>query len=562
MRLCLVLEEAIKSIYKWARFFYYSIPFLLRSLKNFINGLALLILRSAPITIPLALILAAGYIYCFVWTKDAEIKLANTAPYPVRFALMYPDLEGRDMVMGWIKLDPGDSTIIKKSFRNQSPFYSRSPEFYVYSEAQDRRIGYINQYSGDPELENQPNATQYMTDGKWKACVQNAESFEMRADTCEPDSVAEGFARGLLGASSLGSSDDSGTSVAGFEQAVKAKDKDLFFFAMQHPYRPMFKVEEDWENDAALSEALLKTKNLAQAIDAQIEFMEQTSGKDIPVWIGGELDDFNAPLNPGVAIHSVFPATIWREPNPIQENDIILSIDGHPVFGAQDAYKHLVHHATSYSLGIREPIIYSVLRNGQRIDDIKGSYFFNLNYPGYGNDESGLASLAGLIDGISFGQSSFVNCVLQAFGGGLQNGFRKASNDACRKSGYQNCTIDETPDFKPDQHCLWKEEQHKALLEQKHSETLHSAEMLTVLMPVSAGRMLFAKSVNRWARATTGSARLAKPLAGVTNEFIETALWSMGTASPGMSGKQIAQATLRDAASYAAVGFATSYIMR
>ncbi|MDX2085762.1 MAG: hypothetical protein SFZ03_10295 [Candidatus Melainabacteria bacterium] len=533
------MEEAIKNIYKWSKFFYHSIPFLLESAIKFVRGLLLLAVQSAPVTIPLALILTAGYVYCFVWTKDAEIKLANTAPYPVKFALMYPNLEGKDIVSGWIKLNPGESATIKKSFRNQSPFYTRSPEFYVYIEAQDRRIGYVNQYSGDFELERQAEATRYMSQGKWSGCLQDQESFETRADDCNENSY-----------------------VGGFEIAARAANKELFFFAMQHPRRPMFNVEGDWENDSALSEALLKTQNLAQAIDAQIEFLEKISGKDIPVWIGGELDDFNAPLNPGVTIHSVFPATIWREPNPLQENDIILSIDGHPVFGAQDAYKYLVDHATSYSLGIREPIIYSVLRNGQRINDIKGSYYFNLSYPGYGNDESGLAAIAGLIDGLFFGQSPFLYCMGDAIGAGLQNGWKKALNDSCIRSGYNNCSVNESPDFKPIEHCDWKADQHKALLEQKHSETLHSAEMLAVFMPFSAGRMLFAKSVNRWARTTAGSARLAKPLAGVTNEFIESALWSMGTASPGMSGKQIAQSAFRDAASYAAVGFATSYIMK
>lgn len=195
------------------------------------------------------------------------------------------------------------------------------------------------------------------------------------------------------------------------------------------------------------------------SIERQITYDLNWADQTRPFHFGGNTVDHNGPLIQGVGLSSVPSTDIYGDGFPIGEGDIILSINGKPVFGERDLYLELNYHGKDRDRGIEEPINLGV-QSEYGAFQVSTHYFFNPHHSAYEKDVSDLAIWYGFGDAMSFSQMPSIEC----YGSNILLG---AANIVSRIFGLIKSKVQETTfragdwspfEFIDAEECKWQSE--------------------------------------------------------------------------------------------------------
>jgi len=123
----------------------------------------------------------------------------------------------------------------------------------------------------------------------------------------------------------------------------------------------------------SLEESQAQARALAATLPRRLTFVEAMADRPMPVLAGAVFSDANTSFGPGVDIDSVIPATPLGSPVNLRPGDVLLRVNGEPIFGVSDVYRLTLAHVNARSAGI--PFAFRVRRDGQLLDATSSVYF-------------------------------------------------------------------------------------------------------------------------------------------------------------------------------------------
>jgi hypothetical protein len=362
----------------------------------------------------LALLAACG--------TESTLEVTNLTPLPVDVAIRYPGGRTSVVTQGWFRLAAGESRTFVRKFRRVQP------EFAVYGHT-----------AGDPAFtrwlhgqgEDGPGRRYFAGDLAGPVAT---DGFDIRTATAETQAPATRTAQFAAVPAMTG----------GRAHRVVLKDQ---------RFAEVYRAAVQAGGGDPIQAAAAQIAKLAGALHHQHWFARTFTDPEheYPFALAG-LEDANGPLMEGVEVTVAPQTTIWGDPYPLQTGDRLLSLDGMPVFATQDLLSVLWDHATdTVDGGIRKPMAFTALRNGQEVSGLT-TYFFNEDHfeplPG----EALVATVVGGLDALTLGFS----CSLRSWFGREFSRARRA----------------------------WNCQQGKARLRQQHQKSYLAGELISILIPI------------------------------------------------------------------------------
>lgn len=476
---------------------------------------------------------------------EASVQVCNLAPYEVQAALFHQDHELTTLTEGWYSFQAGECTSMRRKFSNVAP------SFFVHFSASEpetlrwvtRQVNVLLAQDDDPS--NDDIQARLVGDG-W---VEAADLVH-----CVSESVMA--VKGRPGKLQVCSE---GFDHVGFNLAVPMPSlENSFFYAIEHPNLSL--LEGTWSDQDTLLRAQGYTEELAESVSRQIHFDEHWSDEPPPFLLGATLVDFNGPFNPGVGLDRVLQQTIFGAVSPLENLDIVVSVNGRDVFGERDLLQLLINHGMSRQHGIRVPVELGIFR-GDRRYNVRTTYLFNEEYSAYEGSREGLAIWYGATGPITFDNSEWATCaggnVLKVTGKILGALLKKA----CEGLEGENCQDPgESIEYHDLDECKWQQEQKSALARQKHRQLFTDAQWLGIFSP-SGVRVAMGRRFGRQVARTVGRNAISRGLSTAGLEAIETGLWSLSTAPPGEPLAERLEKTITDAKYGAGLGFVSGLLI-
>lgn len=454
----------------------------------------------------------------------ATIEICNAAPYPINYLLSYKrPSSSKDIIEDFEFLGPGLCQKKTRKFNKDN-----APQYYVHAQSirNEKKIMWV--YEHDLQSKDQIFWPPFGSTGARHLEVKRRSSIERLP----------------------------------FHRVKKAredgKESKWEFFIYDAQVSSLTQRFSDCKSSCK-STALQRAQKLSSAVERQINFSNGFAGKNLPYFISTELIDDNGPFNVGVRVKGVMAESMFGDPLPLREGDIVHSLNGVTVFSPDDLYIILHHHATSRSAGIEKPIDIDVVRGGSlyRLETV---FFFNYNYWGSSPTDELKTIGYGITDAMSLGVAAQAVC-----GGkkGLQ-GLRNVASWLGEKG--VDAIFDKKVDFGRSKitdygECAWNAEQSIARLRQYDNDLFVNSAWFTIVTP-SAPRLLLSKHLSKGLRSASISKGLAKRVSTMMLETSETLLWTINGASPLTSPKGVVT-NLKNVAPYAAgVGIVAGALAR
>ena len=342
------------------------------------------------------------------------------------------------------------------------------------------------------------------------------------------------FANKSIKSASLGCSDILSKS---FFQSSLSNSKNEHFFHWQHD--DLFLLPSNTTIKGATEIAQTRAEELYRSIIYQSKFDNNWAGRTRPFLIGGgttdDIVDFNGALNPGVTILNPVAKTLFGMKMPLAHGDKIVTLNGTKVFGTRDFYYLLNQHGLSRDKGIEAPLKLGIVTS-EGVKTVETTYFFNEHHTSYAGDQSAIAFWYGVGDAISFGQTPWTLCngnnLLRGVGNVLSATFEWVGS-MVEKRTFDSRTWN-TVSYIDAKECSWQMTQARALGQQKEEEVYLNSQWLGIFTP-GAVRMVGAKATRQVAVRAFGKGILSRGFADASLEVVETTIWSLGTAAPGVS---------------------------
>ena len=298
-----------------------------------------------------------------------------------------------------------------------------------------------------------------------------------------------------------------------------------------------------------------------RSLERQIIAEKYFSNREPMALFGAKLEDSNSNLNPGISVLDVAAVDIFQEPQNLRAGDLIVSVNGTPVFSISEALHQLQLHASQLAKGIDVPVMLEVRNEWECLSGcIKPTrYFFNARSL---REISGLeAGYYGFVDMLTFGAGASSTCGAKQLGTAAGNILSGAieligSKIEEREFNRSSTRVFETENFDL---CRWKTIQRKAFSRQTKLDYYDSASYLGFVTPGGV-RMLFTKSARKGTAKTVGKGMMSRSLADAGLEAAETMLWAMGTSAPGTSISNRFSNAMKVAPIGAGLGFATGFV--
>jgi hypothetical protein len=480
----------------------------------------------------------------------ATLRLCNLAPYSVQNVLYYEKDVFDGTTEGWFRLQAGECESHTRKFSNVEP------GFLVHSAGVDLdeirwvtdQVNAIIAQDDDPRNDSLKASFLDETRAHWTAAYKCVEVSSMERKT----SLAE----------EVEASCPPGTRPAPFMRPVHGAGEEAgFFLAIEHPNLSLLPNGER-PDEATLNASLQSAAKLAESVSRQVFFDANWSTGPPPFLLGAALVDFNGPLNPGIGLTNALPMTIFGVDSPLEDGDVVVSINGDPVFGERDLYQLLVNHGLSRQHGIGVPLTLEIYRQGyDSMLRVQTTYVFNENFREYSGDRQGPAFWYGMTEPIFFGGAEFATCAGSNLLKGFGNLLSAFAQGLCEGMDGEDCGDSELPfEYHDVAECNWQQTQLSALARQKHHQLFSDAQWLGIVSP-SGVRLLAGKTLRRRAVRSFGASALTRAVVDAGLESVETALWSLGTAPPGEPLAERLQKAGVDASYGAGMGFVSGIII-
>lgn len=311
----------------------------------------------------------------------------------------------------------------------------------------------------------------------------------------------------------------------------------------------------------ALAEASRRAKRLLLNVRDQSAAEAELSAVQPLAYVGADLVDFNGPLSPGVLAKSVLPKNIYGWEEKLKSGDIIVSINGHSVFGLPDFFRELQAHARDIKRGIGKPLQLGIVREDcpKACPNIPSHYFFNTEY--WKVATASEASFWGFADTALLGQQAWMSCAIKDAGSLLGNTLSAALEAGMswledRKFDWSSTKVFYVRTKEELKLCIWQSEQSDALARQVQSEYYDKARLAGILAPGGL-RVLFGKAITRGAAKRIGAGVLARGVSDSVTEAAESVLWSLAAAPPGITFEERLKNAQDDLPMAIGIGFAT-----
>jgi Protein of unknown function (DUF1036) len=462
--------------------------------------------------------IVAGVLLAPIISGSSEIRVCNSAPYLTEHVVVAAKDQGYEALGGWFRLAPGECTTKAKRF------WQTDPAFYVHTQIpsdEHQVLRWVNdivdaQLLNDDDTSNDTNITKLQGhEARWfgdtAICAENEQSVPSQALQLTADCTAGAYEARVM-------------------PAFSPDKSSRWYFIWAHPNLPLMPADGTFE--AALEKALAGARQLRTSVMTQ-RFNER-EWPVVPFSVGGTLVDLNGPLALGVWVTDVPSTTIFGQPMPIENGDVVLKVNGYTVLGARDLHQKLIDHGLSRKAGIEKPVRYTILR-GNDPYEVETTYFFNERYRQATPNQEGVAFWYGVGDGITFGQTPWVMCngsnLLRAGAKGVSkvaefvsSRWQKRQYDASNEMQVEYIDAAE---------CQWQEKQGRAFARQKADDTYVNSQWFALFTP-SGVRLVGGKFVGAKVAQIVGkNTTMSRALASGVLEAAETALWSVGTAAPG-----------------------------
>jgi hypothetical protein len=123
----------------------------------------------------------------------------------------------------------------------------------------------------------------------------------------------------------------------------------------------------------SIEESQEQARALAATLPRRLTFIEAMADRPMPIVSGAVFSDANTSFGPGVDVDSAIPVTPLGSPVNLQSNDVLLKINGEPIFGITDIYRILLAHVNTRSAGV--PYTFRVRRDGRVLDSTSSAFF-------------------------------------------------------------------------------------------------------------------------------------------------------------------------------------------
>ncbi len=490
--------------------------------------------------------LVVGVALVSILSGYAEIRVCNAAPYPTKHVVVAAKDHGYEALGGWFRLAPGACTTQAKRF------WQTDPTFYVHTQIPPEEhevLRWVNdivdaQLLNDDDPSNDANITKLKGhEARWfgevTICAENEQAVPSRALQLTADCPAGAYEARVMPA---------------FSPAKSSR----WYFLWSHPNLPLMPADGTFE--AALEQALAGARQLRTSVMTQR--LNERKWPVAPFSVGGTLVDLNGPLALGVWVTDVARTTIFGQPMPLENGDVILKVNGAAVLGARDLHQKLIDHGVSRQAGIETRVRYTILR-GDHPYEVATTYFFNERYRQADPNQEGVAFWYGLGDGITFGQTPWVMCNGENLGiatGRVVSRVFEWASSRWEQRPY-NASNEMQVAYIDAAECQWQKTQSRAFARQKAADIYENSQWFALFTP-SGVRVVGSKLVGAKVAQSVGKNALSRALTNGVLEAAETALWSIGTAAPGTP----LAARLGEAAQLApwgaAAGFVTTAALR
>jgi hypothetical protein len=125
--------------------------------------------------------------------------------------------------------------------------------------------------------------------------------------------------------------------------------------------------------DGSLEDSQEQARELAATLPRRLTFIEAMADRPMPVLTGAAFSDANTSFGPGVDVDTAIPATPLGSPVNLQPGDVLLRVNGEPIFGVSDVYRVTLAHVNARSAGV--PFTFRVRREGRIFDATSSAYF-------------------------------------------------------------------------------------------------------------------------------------------------------------------------------------------
>jgi len=284
----------------------------------------------------------------------------------------------------------------------------------------------------------------------------------------------------------------------------------------------------DYEEKLRLAR-IAEAKRRDAAIREQVAFRKNWTGVAHPYLLFSLSDSFGGETI-GVEVDELVGYDTWGQYQSIPTGALIVSINGHDIYGVENAYAALFRHAQYLYAGIEKPLLIEYL-DGAGQHFVSVNYIFNPAY--YGTNHAGEAIWYGWLDGFSGGAGATSNCALDVAGRTALNGLSGGAEVI--SSLFENRAVDwsafSAVKYQDWDWCRWRAIQTKAMARQFNPDTYENAALSTMLMPGGV-RMLATKGLRRQAVRVLGRTRIANALTTGALEALETVALDIGMAPP------------------------------
>lgn len=450
-------------------------------------------------------------------SRDVILKVCNTAPYAVNYALNYPIDEHEFQTDGLKKLEAGQCRDLERNFPDEI-----EPAFNLYARNVDpndlRWLYNLGQ--------EHPGILEWTGDGT-SQCV-NENSISHIVNNALPQNCS--------------------TEYKGFVKVETDKpDEDEWIYFIQDAALGIGLGNFKGTREDFLKVSRHQTKEQYQAIENQKQYQMTWEGREKPYDFGFSLEnnptDYSR-FKPGVRIEEVVPKTIFQDEMPFQRGDILISLNGQNVYSYEDAYPILHEHATSMKKGILVPYSFSIIRSGQVVEGLS-TYFFNERYWPSPEDDKLWAMYFGVANAMTIGAEALGHCTLKKIGNGVL--------DLAREIFDKNKKIKQS-DSESFRKCRWRTNQYTARVKQKYLDYHDNAAWLGLITP-SAPRLIFTGMLTKSAARVVGPG-LARIAATTALETVETVAWTIRDSSPLTTHEEL----LRDAKHVAPYGAGIGFV--
>ena len=454
-------------------------------------------------------------------SRDVTLKVCNSAPYYVNYALNYPINEHESQTDGLKKLGPGQCRDLERNFPDEI-----EPAFNLY--AKNRHPGYLR-WLYNLEKDH-PGIIEWSGDATFQ-CISD-KSISHIPNTGSPQNCS--------------------TEVKGFIHVETDKpDEDEWVYFIQDAALSIGLGNFKGTREEFLKVSRKQTKEQRKAIENQIQFLKTWGGKERPYDFGFVLKNNPSEYSrfkPGIKIEGVVPNTIFQDEMPFQPGDILISLEGKTVYSYEDAYLILHEHASSIKKGILVPYSFSVIRAGQIVQGFS-TYFFNERYWPSPEEDKLWAMYFGVAGAVTLGAEAIGHCTIKKIGNGTW--------DLVLDIFDKEATI-ERSESESFEKCRWRTNQYAARVKQKYLDFHDNAAWLGLITPSAPRLILTGALKKKMARALgPGLARIA---ATTALETAETVAWTIIDSTPLTNNEEILRDIKHVAPYGAGIGFVAALI--